>query len=457
MKRRNRVLCACLAGLLLAACSGCGNSKNEGQTIGKDYTESQALDDTGIAAADLGDDSSTVSREVDESVTGEISYWTWDKGAPYYAQQFATKYPNAQVEVNVFADYYTKLQQMLSSGAEVPDVIMVENAYYGELANSTAVEDLGSEPYNAMEMRDDYYDFWFDSGIGTDGVLRVMPNSPGMAANFYRRDIAKELFGTDDPEEVGKLLSDWDAVYEYGLKLKEISNGEKYIVPNAKEVFNTMVAQTGEARVEDNVINTEMFIEPLNTAKKFREAGIDGKQTDWSPEWSAGMKNGQVLMYQSGSWGESYTVIANVQDTQDGLWGVTSVPGGNVNNGGNGFAIPKAADNKELAWTFINFAVTDVDMQADQLKKFACFPALKEAADDPYFELPVPLFDGQVARKKYAELGEDMIFSPRTKYDSAISTILDKYVENVFNGQMTAEDAVEKMKSEMMSQYKELS
>ena len=31
---------------------------------------------------------------------------------------------------------------------------------------------------------------------------------PGLLV--YRRDIAKDVFGTDDPEEVGKRMKDWD-------------------------------------------------------------------------------------------------------------------------------------------------------------------------------------------------------------------------------------------------------
>lgn len=457
MNRRLKkwITAPCIVLAVLLAMSGCQNSK--GKTIGNEYDKDQAVSDTGIATKDLEESKGEEeTAAVNEELTGEITYWTWDKAAPYYAERFTKKYPNVKVNVNVVPDYPTKIKQVLTSGVDVPDVIMVENAQYGYEANDPALENLGEAPYNATEMRSQFYEFWFDSGIGLDGILRVMPNSPGMAANFYRRDIAQEALGTDDPEEVAAKLKTWDDVYEAGLILKEKSKGKRFMVSHASDVYSAMLSQTGKALVEDNKVSTDLFIAPLNMAKKFRDAGIEAKQKE-TAEISAGMKNGDVMMYRSGSWGESYTIVANVQDTQDGLWGVTDVPGGNVNSGGNGFAIPTAAKNKELAWEFIKFATTDLTMQADQLKKFSCYPAFKEAANDPYFELPVPLFDGQIARKKYGEMGENMVFVPRTKYDDAIGVIMGKYQDDVFNGKLTAEDAVNKMKDELLAQFKELS
>jgi multiple sugar transport system substrate-binding protein len=442
---------------VLLTAMGCGKTKDEGKTIGSDYSRDEAIGDTGIAAQELSGEARERSvREVDTSLTGEISYWTWDQAAPYYAEQFTKKYPNTKVTVNVYPDYTNKLVQALAVGVEVPDVTMVNADHYGREANNPAMEDLGVAPYNANSIRGNYYEFWWDAGIGADGKLRVVPNSPGMSGNFYRRDIAKTLFGTDDPEEVGARLTDWETVLKLGVELKNKTGGKKFIIASAGDVYSTMLAQTGRPYVENNVVNTQMFIEPLRMGRRFREAGVDAKQATWTPEWSAGMNNGDVFMYISGSWGESYVIIANVKDTQDGLWGVTSTPGRNVTNGGNGFGIPAAAKNKALAWEFIKFAISDLDMQADQLKLFACFPALKEAVNDPYFSLPVPLFNGQKARLKYAELGETIVTPHPTAYDSAVGAIMGKYTENVINGEMQPEEAVALMKEELMSQFKEL-
>ena len=53
-----------------------------------------------------------------------------------------------------------------------------------------------------------------------DGVQRgsTWQCCPGLLV--YRRDIAKDVFGTDDPEEVGKKMKDWDTAKATAEELK---------------------------------------------------------------------------------------------------------------------------------------------------------------------------------------------------------------------------------------------
>ena len=432
---------------------GGSESKEEGMTVSKETTEEEATEKTGIAT-ELLEDKEKI-RQADESVTGHIVYWTWDNAAPYYGEAFTEKYPNATIEVRVVPEYFDKLKQVMATGVGVPDVAMIENNFYGEMANSKVLTDL--TPYGVEDMKDQFLEFWFESGRGADGVMRVMPNAPGMAGNFYKRDLAKIMFGDDQPATVEENLKTWDDVYQFGMELKEKTNGEKFIVTHASEVYSLMLAQSGKSPVVDNVVNLDHYIEPMKAATKFRSAGLDAKAASWTAEWSAAMKEGSVFMYNSGSWFEAYGIVSNVGTEQDGEWGVAAMPGGNVSQGGNGFAIPAAAGNKDLAWKFIEFATTDMDMQADQLKRFSCYPGYIPAQEDAYFALPVPLFNGQKARLYYGELASDMVFVQRSKWDNIVTTVIGQYLENVFNGEMTAEEALEKTVDQLLVENAELS
>jgi multiple sugar transport system substrate-binding protein len=357
----------------------------------------------------------------------------------------------------VLPDYETRLRQVLASGTGLPDVAMIESGFYALEANNPAFMALDEAPFNIMPYRDLYFPFWFDAGRGLDGVQRIVPNSPGMGAMFYRRDIALELFGSDDPETVAANLSDWDMVYQAGQQLRDQSGGTKFIVGDAFDVFDIMRAQTGKPYVVDGVMNFDHLVAPFEMARQFRASELDGKISLWSPEWAAAKENGIVFMYNSGSWYEAYGIISalGMDHDQDGLWGFTSMPVVNANIGGNGFAIPVDAEQKELAWEFILFATQDFDMQADQLKLFACYPALIGATEDPYFDLPVPLFGGQ-ARSKFTELGMNMAFIPPDMYNSPIATIFGKYTEAIFNGEMEIQEAFDLVMEEARTQFTEL-
>lgn len=108
-----------------------------------------------------------------------------------------------------------------------------------------------------------------------------------MGAFFYRRDIAESVFGSGKPETVEQKLSDWDKVYEVGVQLK-VKNG-KFMISSANSVYAAVLNQTGEPVVKDGKVNKQIFIKAMNTAKKFREAGIEAKQADGSPKLATGM------------------------------------------------------------------------------------------------------------------------------------------------------------------------
>ena len=63
-------------------------------------------------------------------------------------------------------------------------------------------------------------------GTNDEGTFVGIPNTAAPGGVFYRRDLAKEYFGTDDPEEIGKMMSDWDGFLEMAQTIKEKSGGK---------------------------------------------------------------------------------------------------------------------------------------------------------------------------------------------------------------------------------------
>ena len=77
--------------------------------------------------------------------------------------------------------------------------------------------DLGIDPDTDLA---DQYDFTRTTASDSDGVQRGSTWQCCPGTLVYRRDIAKEVFGTDDPAEVGEKVKDWDTMTTHFLLMQ---------------------------------------------------------------------------------------------------------------------------------------------------------------------------------------------------------------------------------------------
>ena len=104
------------------------------------------------------------------------------------------------------ADYPTKVQTALLAGEKEPDIIVGEPKMLEDFFDAGFFEDLNQAPYNAQDYADQIVDYVWQVGQDDDGIQRAISYQITPAGIYYRRDIAKEVFGTDDPDEVGKII-----------------------------------------------------------------------------------------------------------------------------------------------------------------------------------------------------------------------------------------------------------
>ena len=80
------------------------------------------------------------------------------------------------------------------------------------------LKDLGIDPDKDLA---DQYDFTRTTASDADGVQRGSTWQCCPGTMVYRRDIAKEVFGTDDPTAVGEKVKDWDTMKQTAEELKQ--------------------------------------------------------------------------------------------------------------------------------------------------------------------------------------------------------------------------------------------
>ena len=83
-----------------------------------------------------------------------------------------------------------------------------EAAFVKRLVNvDGGYEDLSQAPYNAEDLNDKLLPFTIDIGRSEDGKIRALSHQGTPSAIGYKRSLATEHLGTDDPDEIAKMFA----------------------------------------------------------------------------------------------------------------------------------------------------------------------------------------------------------------------------------------------------------
>lgn len=426
-----------LAGLL-AACGG--NDDNASPSASSSAAGSPAASSGSSAAADPA------------QLSGTVKVWDWDEAFQTgMIAEFNKKYPNIKIEVTVVNpnDYLQKLQSGIASGSDVPDVILGESAYRGKLFDLGVLDNLESAPYN------------FDKSTIVDYVLPYVSNAKGEViavdqtltpAGFaYRRDLAKEYWGTDDPDEIAAMMPTWDDFITKGIELKEKSDGKVLMMPGLGDAFLALKGQNFASYVNGNEIDlTSKLQKPLQRLFQMKDAGILGKNELWTPAWSASMAKGEFMFYPMAPWGAKWHIAANDPDGT-GRWGLVKAPEGGFTRGGTAIGIYKDSKVKDAAWAYIQYAYLSDEGSAYNFKTFGNMTSSKSfyETQKALIEAPGPydeFFGGQnLATYFMDEIVPEVKGEPQSQYDSVVDSVFNAlYPLWTKDGSATAESALKK-------------
>lgn len=203
------LLVASMAAALLA---GCGSGTEETEPAAPAAEESEAP-----AQEAPAEEAEAPAEASGEDVT--ITYWGWDSN--FYELMFAAyteAHPNVHFEpvATEWGDMLTKAQQALASNSELPVLVPMDNALIENWKKMDIMEDLTTLGLNP----DEYSDIYVKKATTADGkVIGVFENvAPSGIA--YKRDMAKQYFGTDDPDELFEIFSSYDAYVEKSADVK---------------------------------------------------------------------------------------------------------------------------------------------------------------------------------------------------------------------------------------------
>lgn len=390
-----------------------------------------------------------LAYEVDETLSGEFTWWTYFDQAPFLKEQFEKKYPNVKVNLEVFGgeDYQTKVMNTLPSGQGVPDLMDLEEGYIYKFIDSPLLENL--EGYNVRSFTGDYYPWALAMATDSQGNIKGVCDNVSPVAFWYLRDAMEKWLGTSNDEEISAKLSSWDEILKLSLEIKEASGGTVFLLPNLSDLVTvegyslTPFVRNGEFAIEQG------WLEMLTTMRQFWDAGAVADLGGWSGEWASAWNEGSLLIRTMPSW-DFFTNW----DKNSGNVGVAKPFKGSY-QGGTYRAVYANSEKKDLCMKFIEF-LTTVEYQVANLETNNQMPANMKVLEAMGPDYANERFGGQNILKTYDEVCQTILEIVPDKYTRDCQNMFGKHANQGIKEGLTDEEILNNFKNEVKDKYPEL-
>lgn len=308
-----------------------------------------------------------------QELKGTLNVWSFTNEIKTMAIAFQGKHPDVKVVYTMIpmtnGEYQTKVKAAAGT-SDSPDVVALEAAFVKEWVESDLLADLNDLVPLTKELKT----YPAVVQVGTDnGVTKGFSYQATPGAFFYRRSIAKECLGTDDPEKVQAMVADLDKFTETAAKIKECGTGDYFTVGTGGEMFLPFLSNRSQPWiVDDALVIDPKIVEYVRFAKMMRDNGYESGATQWTEGWFAGMNdtlkdaNGtpkKVFSYFLPTWGLPYVLSPNStpKDSTTGTGGDWAMINGPMSYqwGGTWVGVLEGSPNSELAKEFVKFVALD--------------------------------------------------------------------------------------------------
>lgn len=456
-----------LAGSMVASLLvGCGTTDKTtspdvattSQSSAESLTPDSSSSDNKTSIIDKADSESTSQADgvIDESIAGSLEVYGWTTDPEYQIAAFEKAYPNVTVNyTQIGTDYDVKMQTLVENGTDGPDVFYSDVKNVKLYIDLGAWDDLSTEPYNADTS--DMEDYTVTLGSDSDGELRAMSYQATPGGFWYKRDLAKKYLGTDDPDEISKMMSSVDGMLDVAKKIKEGSNDETHMFAGNNDLWQfANYGMRTKAWVDSNnsFVMDDYVSDYFDLAKTVRDNDYDAGLDAWSDAWYASCADDSVFGYAEPTWGLQYVIMTGAPDSQ-GNWGISSLPAAYF-NGGSYLGIYTKSKNKDLAWLYIQFVCENQEYLEQYVKDKGDFTNSKNVNQSIAETYAEPWCNGQNTFKYFEEQIPKIDTSIVTKYDDQIGNLLLNNVTLYITGQLDKDSAIKQFKDDVATNYRNI-
>ncbi len=359
--------------------------------------------------------------------------------------------------------YQNRLDELLLAQAnaaddEKVDLFLVEADYavkYTDTDFTLPIKDLG---ITDDELKDQYK-YTQDVVTDSNGVIKgtSWQGCPGVM--IYNREVAKEVFGTDDPAEIQPLFADWDKFYESAGKLDAAGYD---VISSTADTFRVYQNNAKLPWVNGTQIQVDDNLKKwVEDSKKLADAGYCNTWGQWGEDWSKGFyPDGKVFAYFGPAWLIDFSMAKDVDGSiaSKGGWAATEGPQG-FYWGGTWICAAAGTDNASLVADIMRKMTCDPEVMKDIVLKDNDFvnnrPVMEELANDSSYQNEV--LGGQNPLKMFCAGADKIDMANLTAYDQGLLGDFQTAMGDYINGNYASYDeALEQFYTLALQRYPEL-
>lgn len=353
-------------------------------------------------------------------------------------------------------DATLKLQDEAADDDKI-DMFLVEADYALKYVNTDytmSIKSLGIKDSDIANQ----FQYTKDTMTSDKGVLKGISWQGCPAGLIYNRAVAKEVFGTDDPDKIQELVKDWETFEKTAATLKKAGY---YMTASTNDTYRTYSNNVTSKWVVDGKINIDANIKNwVDQAKKMVNAGYVSTTGDlWGPDWSLGFyPEGKVFCYFGPAWFIDYSMKQDdpTSIAGQGGWGLAVGPQGYY-WGGTWICAATGTDNVDLVKDIMYTLCCDKDTMVDIVKTKNDFvnnkAAMEEMAASEYTSV---VLGGQNPLPIYLAGIDSIDMSNSTLYDQGCNETFQKAMKEYFDGNASYEDALELFYKAIIEKYPNL-
>lgn len=484
---KKRIMTTLLASAMLLSIAGCESGTESTTTqapVANDTTTNAPANDGGNAPA--ANDDGGAAPETHIATYGDASadsgkvlnIYCWNDEFQNRFNDYAADLVPADVTVNWAMTpneggaYQQALDAALAKQNDAAaddkvDIFLIEADYALKYTGSPYAMNIADLGITADDLSDQYQ---YVKDIATaDGQLKGVSwqATPGLFA--YRRSIANEVLGTDDPAEVQKAVANWDKFDETAAKMKEAGY---FMLAGYDDSYRTFSNNVSTPWVVNNNLTVDPAIwEWVDQTKEYTDKGYNNKAILWKDGWTAEQgPSGKTFGFFYSTWGINFTLLGNSLAVKEDDGGKLEVGNGIFGDyavcygpapyywGGTWICAANGTDNAVLVANIMKRLTCDSEVQAkitsDTQDYTNTVIAMNRLANDPNFKSD--FLGGQNHIALFAETAPKIDASNISAYDQLCNEKFQECMHDYFAGEATKEEALANFYNIIKTSYPEL-